>query len=280
MPSDHALSPAAEDVRRHDRERFVTALFAPPEARADLLVLYAFNLEVARVRESVHEAMAGMIRLQWWREMLSGSRDEEAARHPVAGPLLKLVRQRGLNLEQFERLLEGRETDLSAEAPADMAALEAYVAGTSAALTELALAIVGAEGGASLEAGRLVGAGFALTGLLRAVPVHLAAGRLTLPEAVLRAVGTSSEQVLAGRADKAAIAQAARMVGIRAQELLSQARRQRVERKALPALLPATLASGHLATLERVGWDVFDSRVSRPRPMPVRLAVNALFGRF
>ncbi|MBC7906347.1 MAG: squalene/phytoene synthase family protein [Rhodospirillaceae bacterium] len=277
MPSDQTMSPAAEDVRRHDRERFVTALFAPMEARADLLVLYAFNLEIAKVRESVHEAMAGMIRLQWWREMLSGSRDEEAARHPVAGPLLALTRQRGLSLEPFERMLEARETDLSNEPPADMAALEAYVAGTSAALTELALEILGAE---AAEAGRLVGAGYAMTGLLRAVPVHLSTGRLTLPEAVLQAAGTSSEQVLAGRADKAAIAQAARLVGERARELLAQARRLRVERKALPALLPATLASGHLGTLARAGWDVFDSRVARPRPMPVRLAVNAMLGRF
>ncbi|MBC7952659.1 MAG: squalene/phytoene synthase family protein [Rhodospirillaceae bacterium] len=277
MSSDHTLSPAAEDVRRHDRERFVTALFAPPEARADLLVLYAFNLEVAKVRESVHEAMAGMIRLQWWREMLSGSRDEEAARHPVAGPLLALTRQRGLSLEPFERLLEARETDLSAAPPADMAALEVYAEGTSGALTQLALAILGAE---AAEAGRLAGAGYALTGLLRAVPVHLSTGRLALPEAVLQAAGTSSDQVLAGRADKAAIAQAARMVGERARELLAQARRVRVERKAVPALLPATLASGHLSTLERAGWDVFDTRVARPRPMPVRLAVNALLGRF
>lgn len=277
MPSDHTLSPAAEEVRRHDRERFVTALFAPPETRADLLVLYAFNLEIAKVRESVHEAMAGMIRLQWWREMLSGSRDEEAARHPVAGPLLALSRERGLSLELFERLLEAREADLSAAPAADLAALEEYAGGTSGALTELALAILGAE---AAEPGRLVGAAYAMTGLLRAVPVHLSTGRLTLPEAVLEAVGTSSEQVLAGRADKAVIAKAARFVGARAQDLLARARSFKVARKALPALLPATLASGHLATLERVGWDVFDSRVVRPRPMPVRLAVNALLGRF
>ena len=33
-------------------------------------------------------------------------------------------------------------------------------------------------------------------------------------------------------------------------------------------------------TLERAGWDAFDGAVSRPRPMPLRLAANALLGRF
>lgn len=280
MSSTPSLSFAAQEVRRHDRERFVTALFAPPETREDLLVLYAFNLEVARVRESVHEAIAGMIRLQWWRDVLAGSRDEEAARHPVAGPLLALLRRRALSLDPFDRLLEARETDLSAEAPADLAALEAYAVGSAAALTETALGILGVTTPSSLAAGRAVGTAFALTGLLRAVPVRLSAGRLTLPEAALNAAGTSSQQVLAGSADKAAIAQAAAMVGARARELLVDARKYRVPRAGLPALLPATLAWGHLATLEQASWNVFDSRVLRPRPMPVRLAFNALRGRF
>jgi phytoene/squalene synthetase len=277
MPSDHTLSPAAVEVHRHDRERFVTALFAPPDAREDLMALYAFNLEVARVRESVREAMAGMIRLQWWRDVLSGSRDAEAARHPVAGPLLQAMRRRGLPLAAFERLLEARELDLSAEPPADLAALEAYAMGSSGALTELALLILGVD---AAPAGRLVGAGYALTGLLRALPVHLSTGRLTLPEAALQAAGTSSEQVLAGKADKQALAQAARVVGERAAALLAEARSHKVPRAGVPALLPATLASGHLAILRRAGWDAFDARVLRPRSMPVRLAVNALLGRF
>ena len=64
------LSAPGEAVRRHDRERYLTALFAPSDRREDLLALYAFNLEVARTRESVREAMLGQIRLQWWRDAL------------------------------------------------------------------------------------------------------------------------------------------------------------------------------------------------------------------
>ncbi|MEW5727001.1 MAG: squalene/phytoene synthase family protein [Pseudomonadota bacterium] len=103
MPSDMPLSHAADTVRRLDRDRFVTALFAPSEARERLMLLYAFNAEVARVRESVHEALAGQIRLQWWREALAGEREAETARHPVAGPLLAACRAHKVSGAAFER---------------------------------------------------------------------------------------------------------------------------------------------------------------------------------
>lgn len=280
MPSDMPLSYAAQAVRRMDRERFVTALFAPADRREPLMCLYAFNAEVARVRDTVNEAVAGMMRLQWWREALAGERPAETARNPVAAPLIEACRAVKASGECFERLLEARERDLTGEPFADLAELEAYAADTSGTLTVLALELLGARDPGTLAAGRQVGTAFALTGLVRALPHALAAGRLALPEAVLREAGSSAEDVLAGQAPKAAIARAVRAVGERAEALLADARHGKVDRRGVAALLPATLASGHLRTLEKTGWDVFDARVSRTRPMPVRLALNAVLGRF
>lgn len=280
MPSDQSLSLAAQEVRRHDRERFVTALFAPAGAREDLMVLYAFNLELARIRESVHEAMAGMIRLQWWRDVLAGLRDEEALRHPVAGPLLALARRRKLPGGPFERLLDAREKDLQAVPFADRMSLEGYAGDTAGALTELAAATLGARGDEARAAAQSVGTAWAMLGLLRALPIHLAQGWLTLPEDLLAEAGTLADHVLGGRAERGAIASVVEQMARRADAKLAEARSHPVPRAAIPALLPATLASAHLATLARTGWDVFDARVARPRPMPIRLSVNALLGRF
>ena len=68
--SSTRLSYCADQVRRQDRERYLTALFAPAGRREDLFALYAFNLEVAKTAEVVSEAMVGRIRLQWWREAI------------------------------------------------------------------------------------------------------------------------------------------------------------------------------------------------------------------
>src|ERR1019366_9125501 len=74
-------------VRRHDPDRFLTALFAPPEHRDALLTLYAFDHELARAREVTSEPHLTLIRLHWWREVVEGAR----RRHEGATPLADLL---------------------------------------------------------------------------------------------------------------------------------------------------------------------------------------------
>ena len=59
-------------VRAHDKDQFLASLFAPAERRPYLFALYAFALEIGRVKRLVNEPMAGTIRLQWWLEALAG----------------------------------------------------------------------------------------------------------------------------------------------------------------------------------------------------------------
>jgi phytoene synthase len=272
---------AAQQVRQFDRERFVTALFAPPERRDGLMALYAFNVEVAKVRESVREAMAGLIRLQWWRDVIAAAAEGRMPpAHPIAIPLAELVHRHHLPIEAFDALLTAREQDLSGSGPADAAAAEAYADHTSGGLTRLALMVLGVTDEATLAAGRHVGIAWALVGQMRALGLHLSQGRLALPASDLAAAGTDAEAVLAGTAPRAAIAVAVKAMGERAAEHLVQARRQRVGKDALAALLPATLASAHLAVLAKAGWDPFNPLVAAARPRPLRLAWAHVRGRF
>src|SRR5437588_12606215 len=71
-------------VREADHDRYIASLFAPAEHRDALLALYAFSVEIARIRDAAREALPGEIRTQWWREALQGLRDGEAAAQPVA----------------------------------------------------------------------------------------------------------------------------------------------------------------------------------------------------
>src|SRR5271169_239813 len=87
------LSPVAALVRRHDRDRYQTVLFAPAARREALFALYAFNYEIARVRESVTQPMLGQIRLQWWRENITAAFAGMSARqHVVVEPLTAVIR--------------------------------------------------------------------------------------------------------------------------------------------------------------------------------------------
>jgi 15-cis-phytoene synthase len=244
-------------VRAADRDRFLTTLFAPAEHRPALLALYAFNLEVARVREIVHEPLAGEIRLQWWNDMLEGERRGEVAAHPVAAALLASVARYRLGPERLKALIAARRFDLDNEPMRTLGDLEAYAEGASAGLIAGAAQIL-ADG---LDIGALshhAGLAHAFAGLLAAFPVHGARGKVFVPLDILARHGAAREDAVGGPATPqlhAALAELrlhARRHLRAAQELLDAA-----PPAAIPALLPVALAGATLARMERRGYDPF-----------------------
>lgn len=280
MSSSIALSFPAQEVRRHDRDRFIGTLFAPSDRRDDLCALYAFNLEIARVREAVREPMMGRVRLQWWRDTLEAIYSGAAPpKHPVAEPLAEAIKGRGLSRLHFERLLDAREADMNDEPPADLAALEDYAEGTSAALTALALEVLDAADEPSRQAGRHAGIAFALAGLLRAVPFHAAAGRLYLPADLLERHGVKAHAVLAAKPSDG-LRRVAEEVAALAARHLAEARRAKAARRAVPALVQAAMADDYLSRLRKAGFDVFHPGVARARPNLLRVTAKGLLGRY
>lgn len=269
------LAPLGDSLRRADRDRYATAMFADPQGRRDLWVLYAFNLELSQIRTQIRDPMAGMIRLQWWREVVEGGRRGEAARHPVAGPLLDLLDRRQLPLTDVLRVIDCRERDLDAAPFADRAAWMAYGRDGAGALAALACRALGSESPAAEELGMV----WALTGLLRSVPFHLAQNWLALPQDALVQAGLDPQAVLAARADKAVLVSVVAALAAELSRSLGDARRGGYDRRAVPALLPAVQARAYLARIRALGGDVFDARSYRPQPMPLRLGWAALRGR-
>src|SRR6476661_6778373 len=120
-----------ELVAQTDRDRYLATLFAPGGKRGSLCALYAFNAEIARVRELAREPMPGEIRLQWWREVLLGERTGEAAAHPVAIALLETISRHELGRERLAELIEARRFDIYDEPMTSLAELQTYATATS-----------------------------------------------------------------------------------------------------------------------------------------------------
>ena len=279
------LSYCAAQVRRMDPDRFATALFAPDQARREaLMALYAFNTEVAKVRETVSEPMIGEIRLQWWREALDGIAAGEPRRHGVVEPLAEAIKAYDLPRATFDALIDARERDLDDTPPETMEELVRYADATSGGLQALALRIVGGDGGtgdAAETAARHVGIAVALAGIARAVPFHASLGKVHLPRAVVREAGLPSaahDRLKPGPELSAAAA----ALCARATDHLAKARNLRpdVPKQALPALLPAVVVDRHLTRMARTGHDPFDARNTRPAAAHMRLAWAAWRGRY
>ncbi|MBI4185186.1 MAG: squalene/phytoene synthase family protein [Proteobacteria bacterium] len=282
MASPSPLSFCGDAVRRHDPDRFLTALFAPAPARESLFALYAFNLEAARAREAASEPTIGRIRLQWWRDALDGVFAGRPPQHPVAAALAGAVARHGLPRGPFERLLAAREFDLDDRPPDDMAELVAYAEGTSGTLGALAAAALGAGEGEAAAAARHVGAALALVGLMRAVPFHARSRRLFLPRDRMAAAGLGADDVIErGPSPGLAHVVAEVVAEARARIAAARALRRSVPRKALAAVLPATLAEGYARRLERARFDPFDPRVNAGRAgRQLILALRAALGRY
>lgn len=277
------LSACAGIARAHDRDRFVAALFAPAARREALFALLAFNHEVARTREAVSEAMLGQIRLQWWRDALDGAYAGTPRRHEVVTPLAGAIAAHRLDRALFDRLIDAREADLDPQAGfADRAAMTAYAEATGGTLQLLQAQALGAADADSQAAAGAVGTAWALLGLVRALPFLIAAGRTPLPDDLLAEAGLS-RQDLRGRTPPPALAGPVAAVCDQAAALLAEARARRraVAPSARPALLLASLADSHLASLRRSGHRPHAAAVRDGPPLRhLRLALRGVLGRW
>jgi NADH dehydrogenase [ubiquinone] 1 alpha subcomplex assembly factor 6 len=285
MSSDNRdLSYCATLLRRHDPDRYLTALFAPTALRESLFARDAVNLEIARTREAVREPPVGRLRREWWRDAIVEAAAGRPYRHEILEPLARVIRERSLTLAWFERLIEAREEDIEGTTPADMASLVTYAEGSSSALTWLALEILGGDVGRSsvaIDAGRKLGTAWALTGLLRAVPHHARQRLLHLPADLLSRHRVSAEDLLELRRP-AGLKDVVREIADEAAAQLNAARKaaKGLPRALLPALLPGTLADLYLDRLKRAGFDPYmDSIQSAPPGRVWRLALHHLLGR-
>ena len=270
-PADPALDAAYEmvddHVRRHDKDRWLAALYAPREARRHLLALYAFSAEIARIRDVVSDPLPGEIRARWWADMLAGARGDEGAGHPIAVALVDTVRRFALPIEDLERLIEARIFDLYDDAMPDLAALEDYCRDTSGTLIRLAARILadGRDLGIDEVAGH-AGVAHGLTALMRGLPQHTARGQVFLPLDLMARHGFERDDVLAGRR-RGELAAALAELRARARGRLDATRRliRTIPPEVAPAFLPVSLVDMCLQRMERPGFDPYRTPVESPQ---------------
>jgi phytoene synthase len=168
-------------VRSGDIDRYWSALYAPRTLRSDLLALYAFNLEIARIPALVSEPMVGQIRLQWWRDAIDLASSNSRSGNPIADRLAAAIRRHDLPKARLQAMVDARRFDLYSEPMASLAALTAYLDETAGALFALSAQVLGGHGEAVEKASGAAGLAYGLTALLRAAPIHAAHGRSFLP---------------------------------------------------------------------------------------------------
>ncbi len=154
MPQpDHCI----ELVRTHDRDRYLSTLYAPATKHPALFALYALNVEIERIPHLVNEPQIGEIRMQWWTETLDAIARGEKSDHPTAAACAEA----NLPTAPLQRLIEARRFDLYADHMPSLNDLEGYLGETQSILFQLASQIISPEN-ASPELSGLAGVAYGL----------------------------------------------------------------------------------------------------------------------
>lgn len=264
---DRVTSNAAECdrlVREQDPDRAVSILFAPAGKRADLLALYAFNIETARIREQISQPLPGEIRLQWWRDLIaatgSGSDQAGGQGHPVAEALTQTIVRCGLPADAFDRFLEARIFDLYDDPMPSRVDFEAYAGGTASALIMLSAMILDRAGAPKVaEAAGHAGVAQAATGALRLLPIHRSRRHILIPADILAAAGCTADALLHGEPD--ATGRAVKAMAAFSREHLARYRERRATIPAglRPSFLPAEMTGTYLDRIESGGLAEIDA---------------------
>ena len=281
---DESAHHCRDMVARLDRDRALVLRLAPADHADALAAIFAFNLEIARVREAVSEAMLGDIRLQWWRDALGEVEAGTPRRHPVVQALARARMAGSLpDLAPLHAAIDARARDLDPAPFVSDEEREAYLRATSGGVLIAAGAALGAQDGATIELLQELGLAHGLVGMLRALPVLVA-----LRRPVFSAPGMADHAVrpddLAGAPAGPGVRALARATALLAEQALGRARalHRPMDRRATPVLALGAVTRAALGRLRRMTWDPHalafrEGAGGSPVPVTLRLLTGRWF---
>lgn len=137
------LDAVREAARAHGLDRYLSALLAPRELRADLISLAAFAGEIDRVPLLVSDAALGEVRLRWWLDWLEDLDNGSRTGNPVADVFGDVARRRRLPRDLIRGVIDTRGQELYGAPFSEAREYDDFLGRTDVALFQLAAEIAG-----------------------------------------------------------------------------------------------------------------------------------------
>lgn len=256
-----AAAYCADLVRSHDFPRYASTLFLPGVHRRPMLAIYAFNVEISRVRDQVSQALPGEMRLQWWTDMLAGQGHGGIEGNPVAAELMWAIRTWRLPVERLAQLIIEHEFDLYNDPMPSLSALEGYANDTASTLFACCARILVRPSEAIDHVARHAGLAYGMVEVINKIPQDTARRQLFLPQQFLQQHGSSAEEVFAGKQTPQSRAAVDELVGEANKHLKTAlALLADAPREVRPAFLPLALVRRDIKRLSRRDNDPFALR--------------------
>jgi phytoene synthase len=257
-PLADAYEHCAQLARTHARDQWLGALYASASARGALFALASFDYEIRQALRRARDPNLTAIRLAWWREVIAGERQAEAAGNPVALALRAAIDAYALPQSRLEAMLDARLQAIAPQEDFDHVAFRAFADESEGARLRLASRITArGQDLDTADAQAPAGMALALTRLLKELPFKAGSAPTLIPTDVAARHGVNVADFDARREDPGVIVACAELRGLARDELAEAERRLE---NSSPAILPAFIP---LAPL-RLDLDRLDRNADRP----------------
>ncbi|WP_336279065.1 phytoene/squalene synthase family protein [Bartonella sp. CB175] len=252
-------------LRATDRDRYISVLFAPKEKRRALAALYAFNVEIVRVRESVHDPLIGEMRLRWWYDSIANDEVQNNKSNPILNDLFTAITSFNLPKAALLRYCDAQILDLYQDPIATIVDLEAYCSKTVSIILQLSCQILDSDSAQNFtDACKHGGIAQGLSGVLRLLSFMRSRYQYYFPVDMLQALGVDREDLEFNRINeeqKRCIIEA--MVALSRDHYIKFYEHLNTLPKALiPAFLPLAIIPESLQKATQLGEEVFQKNAT------------------
>ncbi|WP_455481170.1 phytoene/squalene synthase family protein [Bartonella sp. B12(2025)] len=183
-------------LRAMDRDRYISVLFAPKKKRRALAALYAFNVEVARIRESVHDPLIGEMRLRWWYDSIANGEMQNSKNNPILSDLFTAMTLFNLPKIAFLRYCDAQISNLYHNPIATLHDLEFYCGETASIILQLSCHILDPDAAQDFtNVCEYGGIAQGLSGVLRLLSFMQSRYQYYLPADMLKAMGVDRKDL-------------------------------------------------------------------------------------
>ncbi|MCE3232517.1 MAG: putative phytoene synthase (terpenoid synthase) [Rickettsiaceae bacterium] len=261
------LSFCALEVKKYDYYRYLCCLLAPENLQERFFAIYAFNNEIARIKEVVSEPMVGHIRLQWWRDAIEEIYKGVPVKHnhEIVRALYKLISQVDISKELFDNLIDAREADIEFSVPENIESLENYTIATSSGLFELLLTAAEIYDKSAVEASYHAGIAYALTGIMRAMKFNAHHGKVMFPASLMQNANITDLEIIEGKN----LEKTYPITQLLCDKVKSNMKHTRLllknaPKSAINIFLPLAIVDSFIALICKNNYDIFNSDIEVP----------------
>ncbi|WP_332066131.1 phytoene/squalene synthase family protein [Bartonella sp. CB189] len=199
----HSLPYCLNVLRATDRDRYISVLFAPKEKRRALAALYAFNAEITRVRESVHDPFIGELRLRWWYDAIANGEMHNSTSNPILNDLFTAITSFNLPKTALLHYCDAQILDIYHNPIATIDDLKSYFVKTASIILQLSCQILDSNAAQNFtDACKHGGIAQGLSGVLRLVSFMRPRYQYYFPIDMLKALGVDREELEFNRVNR------------------------------------------------------------------------------